>query len=102
MGCGYNSHLIAINTTNIAKIRKPCLFIVIIKSNKYMKVTVEDILKIRPGKTRTFILSNPRECHSAVSLVCYVKKIRKPVDVSKYTTSTDWETNSISITAIAK
>ncbi len=89
-----------LNTANIAKIRKPCLFIVIIKSNKDMKVTVEDILKIRPGKTRTFILSNPRECHSAVSLVCYVKKTRKPADISNYSTTTDWESNSISITAI--
>jgi len=67
-----------------------------------MKVTVEDILKIRPGKTKTFILGNPRECHSAVSLVCYVKKTRKPADISNYSTTTDWESNSISITAIAK
>lgn len=102
MGCGYNSHLIAINTTNIAKIRKPCLSVVIIKSNKYMKVTVEDILKIRPGKTKTFILEKPKECHSAVSLVCYVKKTKKPADISNYSTTTDWKSNSISITAIAK
>lgn len=65
-----------------------------------MKVTVEDILKIRPGKTKTFILGSPKDCHSAVSLVCYVKKMRKPADVANYSTSTDWESNSISITAI--
>lgn len=71
------------------------------KTNKDMKVTVEDILKIRPGKTKTFILGTPSECHSAKSLVGYVKKVRKPADVSDYSTSTDWESNSISITAIA-
>lgn len=65
-----------------------------------MKVTVEDILKIKPGKTKTFILGSPKECHSAVSLVCYVKKVRKPSDISNYTTTTDWNSNSISITAI--
>lgn len=67
---------------------------------KVTKVTVEDILKIRPGKTKTFILENPKECHSAVALVCYVKKTRKPVDILNYSTTTDWESNSISITAI--
>lgn len=65
-----------------------------------MKVTVEDILKIRPGRTKTFILGKPNECHSAVSLVGYVKKTRKPADVSNYTTATDWESCSVSITAI--
>jgi hypothetical protein len=65
-----------------------------------MKVTVDEILRIRPGKTKTFILGSPRECHSAVALVCYVKKTRKPSDVGNYTTSTDWESNSISITAV--
>ncbi len=67
-----------------------------------MKVTVEDILKIRPGRTKTFILESPNECHSAKSLVCYVKKVRKPADVSDYTTATDWDSNSVSITAIGK
>lgn len=65
-----------------------------------MKVTVDEILKIRPGKTKTFILGSSKECHSAVALVCYVKKTRKPSDVANYATSTDWESNSISITAI--
>lgn len=100
MGYGYNSHLIATEHCKYSKNSQTMPFIVIIKSNKDMKVTVEDILKIRPGKTRTFILSNPRECHSAVSLVCYVKKTRKPADISNYSTTTDWESNSISITAI--
>lgn len=67
-----------------------------------MKVTVEDILKIRPRRTKTFILESPKECHSAKSLVSYVKKVRKPADVSDYTTVTDWDSNSVSITAIGK
>lgn len=67
-----------------------------------MKVTVEDILKIRPGRTKTFIVGNPKGCHSAVALVSYVKKTRKPTDISNYSTTTDWESHSISITAIGK
>lgn len=74
MGCGYNSLLIAIVNRKYSENSQTMPTVVIIKSNKDMKVTVEDILKIRPGKTKTFILGNPRECHSAVSLVCYVKK----------------------------
>lgn len=65
-----------------------------------MKVTVEDILKIKPGKTKTFILSSPKECHSARSLVGYVKKTQRPSEVKDYTTTLDWDSNSISITAI--
>ena len=67
-----------------------------------MKVTVEDILKIRPGRTKTFIVGSPKGCHSAAALVGYVKKTRKPADISNYSTTTDWESNSISITAIGK
>ena len=44
-----------------------------------MKVTVEDILKIRPGRTKTFILESPNECHSAKSLVGY-KDMEKEVE----------------------
>ena len=102
MGCGYNSLLISIVNRKYSENSQTMPTVVIIKSNKDMKVTVEDILKIRPGKTKTFILGNPRECHSAVSLVCYVKKTRKPADISNYSTTTDWESNSISITAIGK
>lgn len=65
-----------------------------------MKVTVEDILKIKRGKSKTFLLGKPSECHSAISLVGYVKKVRRPLDISDYMTSTDWETNSITITAL--
>lgn len=65
-----------------------------------MKVTVEDILKIRRGKSKTFILDRPSDCHTAISLVSYVKKVRKPMDISDYTTATDWKTNAITITAL--
>lgn len=65
-----------------------------------MKVTVEEILKIRPGKAKTFVLEHPNECHNAVSLVGYVKRVRKPSDVSNYTTTTDWGSNSVTVMAL--
>lgn len=64
-----------------------------------MKPTVDDILKIRPGKAKTFILATPSECHSLRSLIGYVKRVRKPSDVSDYSTSTDWDTNSVTVMA---
>jgi len=65
-----------------------------------MKVTVNDIINIKPGRTRTFVLDKPSDCHTVASLVSYVKKIRKPADVSDYKTTTDWQSNCVTITAI--
>jgi len=65
-----------------------------------MKVTVDDILKIKKGKTKTFILDTPNECHSLVSLVGYVKRVRKPIDIQNYTTTTEWSANAVTIMAL--
>jgi len=65
-----------------------------------MKVTVEDIMKIKKGKAKTFILDTPNECHSLVSLVGYVKRVRKPVDIQNYTTTTEWDVNAVTIRAL--
>ena len=75
-GAGVIRSLSQLSIANIAKIRKPCLCIY--KINKSMKVSVEDIMNIKPGKTKTFILGKPSECHSAKSLVSYVKNVKKP------------------------
>lgn len=71
-----------------------------VKEYKQMKVTVEDILKIRRGRSKTFALERPSECHSLVSLVGYVKKIRRPSEVSNYKTTTDWDANTVTVTAL--
>jgi len=65
-----------------------------------MKVTVDDILKIKKGKAKTFILDTPNECHNLVSLVGYVKRVRKPVDIQNYTTTTEWDVNAVTIRAL--
>jgi len=64
-----------------------------------MKITVDDILLIKPGRTKVFFLKSPNECHSVVSLVSYVKKMRKPQNVANYATTTDWEALAVSVTA---
>ena len=97
-GAGVIRSLSQLSIANIAKIRKPCLCIY--KINKSMKVSVEDIMNIKPGKTKTFILGKPSECHSAKSLVSYVNNVKKPADISNYTTNTDWESNAISLPKI--
>lgn len=65
-----------------------------------MKPTVEDILKIKPGKSKTFICESYKECLGAKSLAVYVKKAHCPSGVLKYSTSIDDDANAITIVAI--
>lgn len=90
------------NTANIAKSSQTAPLFQINKAKKVMKVTVQDILNIKPGSCCTFQCDNAGKLYSARQLVCYVKKLKMPDDIANYTTRMDWETNSISITAVAK
>lgn len=65
-----------------------------------MKPTVEDILRIKPGKFRTFVCDTYKQCLAAKSLAVYVKKAHHPNGVLKYSTSIDEDANAITITAI--
>lgn len=67
-----------------------------------MTVTVQDILNIKPGSRCTFQCDNAGKLYSARALVSYVKRVKMPEGIANYTTKIDWETNSLSITAIAK
>ena len=66
-----------------------------------MRVTVEDIKKIKAGKSKTFIVESPDAVNCAKSLASYVKKYRKmPHGVAGYTCTTNVDVNAITITAI--
>lgn len=65
-----------------------------------MKPTVEDIKGIRPGKTKTFLCKDVRECISTKSLLCYVRDMGMPEGVARYTYNIDREQNLINITAV--
>ena len=66
------------------------------------KLTKEEVLKIRPGKTAVFQFDDGKAVHSARQIIQYVKNTSMPADVKDYTTSADWEQKMLSVTAIGK
>lgn len=66
------------------------------------KLTKEEVLKIRPGKTAVFQFEDGKSVHSARQLIQYVKNTSMPADVKDYTTSADWEQKMLIVTAIGK
>ena len=93
--------ILLIDTTNIAKNIAPRALLSQKRKEK-MKVSVEDILNIRPGGTRVFTLETSSQCHSARALVGYVKRCCMPKDIGNYETLIDWKSNSIAIRAVKK
>ena len=65
-----------------------------------MKVSKDEILQIKPGKTKIFICDSPLAARNGQALVLnYVKKYFLPKGVSNFTTSL--EGNILSVTAVA-
>lgn len=67
-----------------------------------MKVKKDDIVKIKAGTTKHFVVDDGNACNTARVMVQYVKRTCMPEDVSGYKTDIDWEQHIVSITAIAK
>jgi hypothetical protein len=67
-----------------------------------MRLTVEDIKKIKPGKTKLFILESNAACNTGRTLVYYVRDYCPCEGISGYTTTVDKEQHILSVTAIAK
>lgn len=66
-----------------------------------MKVTKDEIIKIKPGKPKIFVMDDGKACNSARVMVQYVKRCCMPKGIADYRTDIDWKQNVISITAIA-
>lgn len=66
-----------------------------------MKVTKEEILKIKPGKAKSFVVDDGNACNSARVLVQYVKRCAMPEGISNYKTEIDWQQNIVTVTAVA-
>ena len=65
-----------------------------------MKVTKEDIIKIKPGKTKVFVCDSPIAARNGQALVLnYVKKYFCPSGVGSYTTTST--ENVLTVTAVA-
>lgn len=66
-----------------------------------MSVTVDDILKIKPGETESFLCADPLEARSGQSLALnYVGKFKRPAGVLRYKTRIRDE-KVLQVTAIA-
>ena len=65
------------------------------------RVTTKDIVAIKAGASKMFVLPNSKACHSARALIGYVKRCCKPDDVADYSTEVDWKQNIIRVTAVA-
>ena len=66
-----------------------------------MKVTKDEIIKIKPGKSKNFVVEDGNACNSARVMVQYVKRCCKPDGISDYKTEIDWQQNVVTVTAIA-
>ncbi len=66
-----------------------------------MNVTVEDIRGITPGSTKDFYCDSPEKLRSAQALVTYCNRIKRPQRVWKYTTKSNWDKLTLTITAIS-
>lgn len=66
-----------------------------------MNVTVKDIRDITPGCTAEFQCDSPEALRSAQVLVGYCNKIKRPQKVWKYTTKSNWDSLTITVTAIS-
>lgn len=64
-----------------------------------MKVTKEDVIKIKPGETKQFICDSPIAARNGQALVIgYVKKYFLPEGVETFKTSL--ELNVLTVTAV--
>jgi hypothetical protein len=65
-----------------------------------MKVSKEEVIKIKPGKTEVFICDSPLAARNGQALILnYVKKYFLPKGVSNYTTTV--KENVLTVTAVA-
>ena len=65
-----------------------------------MKVSKEEVIKIKPGKTEVFICDSPLAARNGQALILnYVKKYFLPKGISNYTTTV--KENVLTVTAVA-
>lgn len=66
------------------------------------KVSINDILAIRAGQSKTFILPDVKACHSARATAYYVNSTHPRANVSAYSCYINKENRSITIVANKK
>lgn len=68
-----------------------------------MLVRKDDILAIKPGRSKAFVLDRPQAVNNAKVMVTYVKNMGLvPDGVATYKVCCDYPANTIVITAVKK
>lgn len=64
------------------------------------KVTKADILSIKPGELKVFVLDTPKAVVSAKSYALQIGHIEPPAGVARYRTKCDYKNRTIVIEAV--
>lgn len=65
-----------------------------------MKVTVDEIVKVRSGRPKSYRFSDPRALRAAQSLVWYCNKCHRPAGISRFSVHANWNELIVTITAV--
>ncbi len=65
-----------------------------------MKITKEEIIKIKKGEVRSYIVDSPAQAKAAHSMVYYVKRTCRPAGIDNYKVNVNYEENIVTIMAI--
>lgn len=65
------------------------------------KVTKYDILNIKPGKTKVFVLDDAKGVRSAKSYIYQMAKIEPPQGVKRFICHADYSNNTLVVEAVA-
>lgn len=65
------------------------------------KVTKQDILNIKPGNKKVFLLDDAKAVRSAKSYIYQTAKIEPPKGVKRFVCCADYDNNTLLVEAIA-
>lgn len=68
-----------------------------------MTVTKKDILAIKPGASKAFLVEKPQNIKTAMAMCTYIKNMRQlPEKVERYSCTSDYENLIVIVTAVKK
>lgn len=68
-----------------------------------MTVTKKDILAIKPGASKAFLVEKPQSIKTAMAMCTYIKNMRQlPEKVKRYSCTSDYKNLIVIVTAVKK
>lgn len=65
-----------------------------------MKITKNEIMKIKKGQAKSFKVEDGAACRRAHTAVAYVKRVCKPENIDNYHVSVDYDNLLVTIQAV--